>query len=122
MSRPRSIAIAALVALTLVAGCSSSDGSEGADAKATTTTARVPQTVNYDHTVTGAGSLTVSVTDGSRLALVSASDASGWTHVVDTNRADLVKVVFTRRGSEIAVSVTLRNGVPNFTEERSNDD
>lgn len=40
MSRPRSIAIAALVALTLVAGCSSSDGSEGADAKATTTTAR----------------------------------------------------------------------------------
>ncbi len=86
------------------------------------TTTRAPQTSNYDHTVSGAGSLTVSVTDGARLGLVSVSDASGWSHTVDTNRADLVKVVFTRRGSEIAVSVTLRNGVPNFTEERSNDD
>ncbi len=87
-----------------------------------TSTTRAPQTSTYDHIVTGAGSLTVSVTDGARLGLVSASEASGWSHTVDTNRADLVKVVFTRRGSEIAVSVTLRNGVPNFTEERSNDD
>ena len=47
----------------------------------------------------------MSVTDGARLGLVSVSDASGWSHTVDTNRADLVKVVFTRRGSEIAVSV-----------------
>ncbi len=91
-------------------------------ARPATTTTRAPQTSNYDHTVSGAGSLTVSVTDGARLGLVSVSDASGWSHTVDTNRADLVKVVFTRRGSEIAVSVTLRNGVPNFTEERSNDD
>ncbi|MEZ5407006.1 MAG: hypothetical protein R2761_03210 [Acidimicrobiales bacterium] len=91
-------------------------------ARPTTTTTRAPQTISYDHTVTGAGALTVSVTDGNRLSLVSVSDAGGWSHTVDTNRADLVKVVFTRRGSEVAVSVTLRNGVPNFTEERSNDD
>lgn len=91
-------------------------------ARPTTTTTRAPQTSTYDHTVTGAGSLTVSVTDGARLGLVSVRDAGGWSHTVDTNRADLVKVVFTRAGSEIAVSVTLRNGAPNFTEERSNDD
>lgn len=91
-------------------------------ARPTTSTTRAPQTSTFDHTVTGAGSLTVSVTDGARLGLVSVSDASGWSHTVDTNRADLVKVVFTRRGSEIAVSVTLRNGAPNFTEERSSDD
>lgn len=91
-------------------------------ARPTTSTTRAPQTANFDHTVSGAGALTVSVTDGNRLGLVSVSDNSGWSHTVDTNRADLVKVVFTRRGSEIAVSVTVRNGVPNFTEERSNDD
>jgi len=88
----------------------------------TTSTTRAAQTANYDHAVTGAGSLTVSVADGSRLSLVSVSDDSGWSHTVDTNRSDLVKVVFTRRGSEIAVSVTLRNGVPNFNEERGDDD
>ena len=92
-----------------------------ATALSTTTTTRASQSTNYDHTVTGAGALTVSVTHN-RLGLVSVSDVSGWSHTVDTSRAELVKVVFIRRGSEVTVSVTLRNGVPNFTEERSNND
>ena len=87
----------------------------------TTSTTRA-QAVNYNHTVTGAGSLVVSVTDRTRLALVTASANTGWTATTDTNQADLIKVVFTRRGNEIAVSVTLRNGEPVFTEERNNDD
>ncbi len=88
----------------------------------TTSSTRTPQASIYSYDVSGAGSLTVSVTDTSRLALVSVSDASGWAHTVDTNRADLVKVVFSRRGSEIAVLVALRDGAPIFHEERSNDE